>query len=212
LTDPAFRAESEPPFPGLEEWLDLPCPEVSEGFVEATWQRVRQSLRGEDDAALDPEAIELPRPWLAAFAVPEPSPGFVESTLRAVRAPSWQRTLAGHAVPEPSPDFVDRVLRSLRDSREGDRAAAGARRLAPRKAALLAAAAALVLAALLPLLAPPVRDPSLPFEVLASRAFTPDPWGAALSSLSDRGLAVATDDPRLRLGELAGLVAVEARR
>ena len=215
MTDSASHPEkeqnAEQPFPAESEWLDLPCPEVSADFVEDTWQRARAGWydRGSDDEpddadAPDPDAIELPREVLDAYTVPQPSPGFLEATWAATRASAWQRALAQHSVPEPSPNFVERVLRSLHEptQRRGV-----VRQLASRRVLWLASAAAVLIAALwlntwsddsiLPFI--------LPFEVLSSQAFSPDPWAVALSSLSDHGLAVVPDDPTLRLGELAGL-------
>lgn len=204
MTETASHPEREPDdegsFPDEGTWLTLPCPEVAPDFVERTWQRVRTA----DAIGADPDAIALPREILDAYTVPAPSPGFVEATLAATRAPAWRDALTQHRVPEPSPTFVERVLQSLREQPEPARGRGVLRHLTTaRMLSLATAAAALVVAAVL-LTASPDRV-GLPFEVLSSHAFSPDPWAVALSSLSDRGLAVTPDDAALRLGELAGL-------
>jgi hypothetical protein len=202
----------ENPFPDESEWLDLPCPEVSLGFVEDTWRYVRANLApagataGDEADAPDPDAIELPRELLDAYTVPPPSPGFVDATWAAARASAWQRALAHNSVPEPTPDFVERVLRSLREQRDPARTGRVLRGPASWRAPRFAWAAAVAAAILLAVVwLVPGPDASLPFEVVSSRDFSPDRWAVTMTSLHDRGLASIPDDPSLRLGELAGL-------
>lgn len=192
--DPPSAPSPSEDFPSEEEWLRLPAPEISAGFVERAWQKVRAE-RAADDRVI--------AAWLAAYRVPEPSPEFVEGTLRRIRAPIWQRLASGPPVPEPSPDFVDRVLRALQQARPAPQ------RPRARAGTWIAAAAAALLLVALPwaLLVPrDARAPShLPFEVLPAQVFTPDPWATALSTLSERGLGLRVVDRSLRLAQFAGL-------
>lgn len=154
------------PFPSEDEWLDLPLPaELSpapsggDSFAERVLA-ARREERQLDRALADLDEV-LPAAALQAFRVPEPSPGFVDETVRQViaeRQNRWQRILSRHVAPEPSPEFVARTLRALReDAGTGPqraiagRAATPHRQQAPSRAAsyafygLLAAAAALLL-------------------------------------------------------------------
>lgn len=189
MTDDTIDPPSTP-FPTPEEWLHLPAPEISADFVERTWQRLR-AQHADDDRAL--------ASWLSAYTVPEPSPGFVDATLRRVRAPIWQRIISGPPVPEPSPDFVDRVLRALQHARPTP-----VRRRLRARTWIAAAAAALLLVAI-PWSQLFPRRSHLPFEVLQAQMLTPDPWATALSTLSERGLGLRVVDRQLRLAQLAGL-------
>lgn len=190
-------------FPSEEEWLDLPCPETSEDFVERVLGAVQHDRA---EASGEPA---LPGHVLEAYRAPEPSVGFVERTLQKIeqeRPQRWRLLLEEQPVPEPSADFVDRVLRALRSER--DAAQPEEQTLAPvrplRRLVWAAAAAVIVVAASLFVL----RDNTptrAPLSTLSARAFSPDPWANALSSLSRRGLDVAVQDARLQLGRLAGV-------
>ena len=191
MTDSTHNQQAE--FPSEEDWLNLPCPEVSAKFVENTLDRVRDL------------SDEIPRELLDAYEVPDTSSDFVARTMSrysAERSPSWRRVLKIQATPEPSPDFVDRVLDALRQERGEDEPAPV---LPMRRFGWIAAAAAAVLVAAL-MFAWPTDTHSVPsFEVLASRSFSHDAWGTSTATVSPRGLALARTDAVLQLGQLAGL-------
>lgn len=148
--EPVLGPSGEP-FPGEDEWLDLPLPPAGElaidaGFVDRTLAAIARARDDADaDAAADPV---LTGERLAAFAPPEPSTGFVDATaalLREDRTRRWRELLARHIAPEPAPGFVARTLAALAADREGDRRGtlrSRWRRIAPP---LLAAAAAVLL-------------------------------------------------------------------
>lgn len=135
------------PFPGEDEWLDLPLPSPTrprDAFVDG----VMQALHDEAllDAQLHASDRDLPRELLAAWDVPAPAPGFVARTMAAARddrRTHWHHLLARYIAPEPSPQFVARTLAAL----AADAAArpTGTRRWRRLVWPLLAAAAALLL-------------------------------------------------------------------
>lgn len=187
-------------FPDEADWLDLPCPEVSSDFVEATLRRLREA----PVEATDNTERALPREFLDTYEVPEPSSSFVQGTLDRLqheRPNRWRLLLAEQAVPEPSPDFVDRVLAALRVERDEVSPTAPIRSL--RRLAWTAAAAIVLAAASIFWLN--TGSSLAPLDTLSARAYSPDPWADALSSLSSRGLDVAVQDARLRFATLAGV-------
>jgi len=115
------------PFPGEGEWLDLPMPAadeltVAEDFVERTLRALADAI--DPSEAVEPAEHaddEAPEPMLTAdrlraLAAPEPSPGFVDDTMRALREDRkgrWRELLTRHIAPEPSPEFVARTLAAL---------------------------------------------------------------------------------------------------
>jgi hypothetical protein len=122
------------PFPAESEWLDLPMPAadeltIAEDFVERTLRALADADEpvGHAESADD----EAPEPMLTAdrlraLAAPEPSPGFVDDTMRALREDRkarWRELLTRHIAPEPSPEFVARTLAAL----AADRSAATGR-------------------------------------------------------------------------------------
>ena len=203
---PSSREPDFSDFPSEEDWLGLPCPEVSPDFVDTTWQRIREDGAGD---AMDPS---LPAEILQQYEVPEPSANFVDNTLHRLqqeRPNRWRLLLAEQPVPEPSADFVDRVLEALRRDSEADQPeTTEAPIFSLRRLAAVAVAAVLLIAASLQLWSDPPAERApvdVTFRVTPARSLAADPWAEALSSLSRRGLDVAVQDPGLRLGVLSGL-------
>jgi len=152
-------------FPGEEDWLLLPVPDVQPEFVDRTLARLRDAglLRPvADDGASGPA---LPPELLAAHATPPPRRDFVERVLESTqrdRAADLRRLVLRYETALPTADFVERTLRALRAAAPQRRSAFPWRGLG---VPLLAAAALLFL-----LRPQPDRDALRPFARAAEPA------------------------------------------
>lgn len=171
-------------FPDERDWLRLPAPDVTPGFVDDTVARILADRRHPE---ADTEPPSLPADALAAFAPPTASPDFVASTLAAVqrdRHANWRSLLARYVAPEPSPDFVRRTLRALQHERP--RLQDTHRRLRVLTLALTAAAAVLLALALWPTRRTQTLEHALASALPASTAMRHSPAPlATLVSLTE---------------------------
>lgn len=191
-------------FPEEGEWLSLPAPEVSPGFVDGVVERLRaEGLVGD---AVERDDVMLPAALLAAWSPPPPSEGFVDDTLarwRQERAQPLSQILGRHTVPTASSDFVERTLAALRAIGTVRRRPVLLRTPAARGVAV--AAAAVVLVGLLWWLLPGKPTVQrLPVERWARlQSVTAEPLAGDLAALTVHGLDLPAADPALELDAVA---------
>ena len=179
-------------WPELTEWPQLMPNQVSDDFVERTFQRVVQDQRRIAQEADQVDDVQFPPGFLDTYQVPEPSGKFSSRLMARLEKgeplSTWQRQLATYTTPEPSQDFVDRTLAAL--ERFGDTPrprALRATNLRFKRPALYAAAAAAVLVTAL------LWPRTEPLPSITASAYSASPFATAMAAQIQAGDVGALD-------------------
>jgi hypothetical protein len=106
-------ARDERDFPSEAAWLQLPAPEISAQFIDDTVARILADRELAEEAREPVELSRAALDAFAPPPVAADFVAATLARVQRDRHEHWRALLARYVAPEPSPEFVDRTVRAL---------------------------------------------------------------------------------------------------